>query len=292
MIDGHGSPFPATLHSLTAWASHLGDKHLPVTTIKSYLVGLRSAHVDMGYDDLDVFHHPVLKRVLNGIRRLRGEANTQERQPITRDILLHMLTLFDQSTLYGATMHSAFCLAFAGFLRIGEFTWNTSDVDENFSSFFLTRRSVSFYDDYLQLTLPTSKTDPFRKGVTLTISASNDAACPLRSLRHLYTCFPAKPSDPLFIPGQGQAMTRRLVTDTLRQTLKNLGYTGHYSGHSFRRGAATWARQVGLSDDEIQLLGRWKSDAYRLYIAANPSYIQQISRRLQCQGAKTMYKVG
>ena len=30
--------------------------------------------------------------------------------------------------------------------------------------------------------------------------------------------------------------------------------------------AATWAKYRGVSDDQIQLCGRWKSDAYKKYI--------------------------
>lgn len=37
-----------------------------------------------------------------------------------------------------------------------------------------------------------------------------------------------------------------------------------YSGHSFRRGAASSAATLGLTDLEIQQLGRWRSDAYKL----------------------------
>ena len=52
-------------------------------------------------------------------------------------------------------------------------------------------------------------------------------------------------------------------------------------GPGFRRGAATWAKQVGIPDEDIQLLGRWKSDAYKRYIEVLPEHIFGVSRRLQ-----------
>ena len=54
-----------------------------------------------------------------------------------------------------------------------------------------------------------------------------------------------------------------------------------HGGPGFRRGAATWAKQVGIPDEDIQLLGRWKSDAYKRYIEVHPEHIFGVSRRLQ-----------
>ena len=53
-----------------------------------------------------------------------------------------------------------------------------------------------------------------------------------------------------------------------------------FSGHSFRRGAASAAADAGLTEYEIQLLGRWRSDAYKLYIESSRSRILNLSARL------------
>ena len=179
-------------------------------------------------------------------------------------------------------MHASFCLAFAGFLRIGEFTYSQSDLNTEFDRWHITRGSVTLHKDHMELSLPSSKTDPFRRGVLLTIAAADDDACPVRSLRHLFERFPTNsPSAPLFFTSSTQCFTRELVTDTLRAQLRRLGIDGHYLGHSFRRGAATSARMAGLSEEEIMLLGRWKSDLWRLYVKTHPAYIIAVSRRHQ-----------
>ena len=233
----------------------------------------------MSYRDLSAFHSPDLERMIAGVRRLHGEAETRERRPITKDLLLQMLPHLNRRSREGATLYAAFCLAFAAFLRVGEFTYSSSDREKaDFSQWFLTRRSVTLYDDYLELRLPASKTDPFRRGITLTVAASGDNACPVRALRHLFR-WKASLDSPLFETASG--FTRELVVGQVRQILALLGIKGHYSGHSFRRGAATSARLAGLSDDEIMLLGRWKSAAYRLYIDTHPERILAASRRHQ-----------
>lgn len=136
-----------------------------------------------------------------------------------------------------------------------------------------------FLNEALELTLPSFKTDPFRRGVTLIIAVTGDEACARTSLNYLVTRFLAPLLASLF--DLGYSYTRTHVTEVLRNTLATLNIEGHYFGHSFRRGAAISARRAGLSEEEIQLLGRWKFDSYRLYIEAQPSYILNASRRHQ-----------
>lgn len=95
-------------------------------TIKAYLAGLRSLRLEYTLDEAEfkVYSQLIFQRVIKGFRRIYGEGNTRERQPITRDILLKLISRFDQTTLEGADLHAASCLAFAGFLRMGEFTHN------------------------------------------------------------------------------------------------------------------------------------------------------------------------
>ena len=39
-----------------------------------------------------------------------------------------------------------------------------------------------------------------------------------------------------------------------------------YSWHSFRRGAAVFAFELGLTDSAVQMLGDWSSDAFKRYL--------------------------
>ena len=142
------------------------------------------------------------------------------------------------------------------------------------------------YPTYLQVylnfrvVLPTSKTDPFHQGVTLTILVACDEACIVKSLRNFFERFPKSHYRPLFSSPAG-IFNRGYVIRKLQEGINILGYGGNYTGHSFRRGAATSARLAGLSDEEIQLLGRWKSNSYRLYIDTPSEWIHNASSRHQ-----------
>jgi hypothetical protein len=80
-----------------------------------------------------------------------------------------------------------------------------------------------------------------------------------------------------------EAFTWEYLVQHRRELLAELGVRGTYSGHSFRRGAATSAKAAGVPDTEIQLLGRWTSNAYQTYIDFHPEQIFQIAHRFQNQ---------
>ena len=107
-----------------------------------------------------------------------------------------------------------------------------------------------------------------------------DEACAIKSLRNLFEQFPKVYYQPLFATCAG-TFSRNYITKQLQEGICTLDYEGNYMGHSFRRGVATSARLAGLSEEEIQLLGRWKSNSYWLYIETHPDWIHNTSRRHQ-----------
>ena len=57
-------------------------------------------------------------------------------------------------------------------------------------------------------------------------------------------------------------LTRSAFVSGFRAALVQAGYlnseTSHYSGHSFRAGAASTAAALGIEDSLIKTLGRWE----------------------------------
>ncbi len=118
----------------------------------------------------------------------------------------------------------------------------------------------------LSVTLKASKTDPFRRGITLYIGRVASDLCPVSAVL-AYLVARGKRSGPLFMFKNGRPLTRqRLMSAAVRDALERAGVEADkYAGHSFRIGAATTAASRGLEDSTIQTLGRWRSLAYLEY---------------------------
>ena len=68
---------------------------------------------------------------------------------------------------------------------------------------------------------------------------------------------------------------RTRVLSALFLRLSKIGIQdSDYSGHSFRRGAAQYASNMGIFDSEIQILGRWFSAAFQLYFTLSISRLR------------------
>lgn len=281
-----GVYLPASLESIAEWITHLADRGLKPNTIKSYLASVRSLHTDAGLPT-DSTVSPTIQRIFRGIKRIVGESR-KPKLPITLSILQQLAAVSGlQSDIENATFDAAMKLAWSGFLRCGEFT--VANGTKFNPLIHLSRSSVQFIPSienptHIRLSLPASKTDPFRCGVTILIARApaNSTTCPVEALRRVWLMRPdAGPQEPLFTDATGAALSRASFIKVLKQRIAAIGLDESlYSGHSFRRGAATSAASVGYTDYEIQLLGRWRSDAYKLYIDVPPDRTLQLSSRL------------
>lgn len=283
----HGGCFPAKVTWLIEWLCSLAGT-VKVKSMKLYLSGLKSYHLDLGIEYM-AFSDPRLERTIQGIKRDHNESERRVRTPLTRPALLRILSHLSPANYDHIVLHSAFALAFARFLRVGQFTYREADTNlgVSYSKWYLTKESIRMADDesYMELTLPASKTDSFRKGKTLTIAASSDIACPVQAMKRLQaTDHHRSPASPLFCLGrhQQQALTREHVVKSLQDVAITAGLeNGAWNGYSFRRGAATWAAKMGIPEGDIQLLGRWRSDAYKVYIEYSRNKRISLSKRFQ-----------
>lgn len=208
----------------------------------------------------------------------------KERYPITKKILQKIVrrrTLDIDELNYDVACK----IAWAGFLRSGEFFYTQEDMnDPVFTQSHLTREDVTFASNnqYTILRLKFSKTDYDHSGVEIVLAATGTRTCPVAALRELFRRDPQPGRSPLFRLKDGKPFTRDSLVKYVKNRLRDNGLSDvGYSGHSFRKGAADQAYKNGLCDARIQTLGRWNSEAFKLYYKKSIKELYDLSVRHQ-----------
>ncbi|RXN07697.1 tyrosine recombinase [Labeo rohita] len=133
--------------------------------------------------------------------------------------------------------------------------------------------------DSLIYTLKKSKTDQFGRSCPIYIFRLNSfisAFEPISEYVLSRYANSSSPQEPLFLTENGKMATRLWFNKHFLKVLSASGISPeHYSLHSFRIGAATSAASAGISDETIRVMGRWSSEAYRLYIHNNLNDLHQ-----------------
>ena len=265
------------------FVGHLAQQGLAHTSIKVYLSAVRSLHVAAGqHKEFAQQLTPRLQQVLTGVKK--ESAPRRPRLPITLEIMrkLKSILLKQPNDHDNILMWAACCLAFFGFLRCGEFTMPAKgafDVEVHLTPSDLAVDS-RHTPSVIQVTIKRSKTDPFRQGVQLYLGRTGTDICPVRAILPYLSRRGPTPG-PLFILANKQHLTRERFAARVTATLRAAGVPDKgYTTHSFRIGAATTAKEAGISDVHIKMLGRWKSDAYQLYVRTPKDRLAKLSKQM------------
>lgn len=283
--------FPAQPARVSAWIASEARRiaaqqgGLSEKSLLRRVSALNSHHADIGVPLIDA-GDARLKRIITGANRWHGLTKRAQPLPITLPILRRLVSVIRKNPqAYGGPTDSlglaaAYLVCFAGFFRAGDIVTNKFDPAtdlrvEDFSSH-------PAQPDRAIVHLRKSKNDQAGKGVDVVIATGPAEVCAIRAVIDYHNARqPAiRTTDAMFVFG-GKALSKAVFVSYLRRALSDAGYVGHdFSGHSFRRGAATWAASIGMPATQIQTLGRWSSDAFRLYIDAGPTEMANASARL------------
>ena len=125
-----------------------------------------------------------------------------------------------------------------------------------------------------------AKADPFGKGIYIFLGKADGTLCPVTAILSYLAIRPAG-EGPLLVRGDRSPLRREQFVQAVKDILREAQIDPTpYSGHSFRIGAATSAAAKGVPDHLIKVLGRWKSEAYQLYVRTPPASLAAISARL------------
>ena len=262
-------PTPDTLSFYTVFMCH----HIKPDSVSNYLSGLCQQLEPYFPEIRAVRLCPLVERTLKGCRRLRGEATNRKRALTFEDLLLVFHTLW-HSTSHDDILFLAMLLTgFFALMRLGELSFPNDTQLQNWRK--VTKRStVIVTDDQYEFHLPSHKADPFFQGNRIIVKKQqycelNPLATFTRYLRSRDSLFPL--SSPLWLTSKGKVPTRYFFMSRMKRF-----FAADIGGQSMRAGGATSLAEHGVPPSLIQLIGRWSSDAFLIYIRKNPVLIQAL----------------
>ena len=177
---------------------------------------------------------------------------------------------------------AACCLSYFGLLRVSEFTTLSPNHFDPSKDLLLSDIALDnrVSPSLIQITLKQSKGDQFRKGEKIYVGRTTHAVCPVHALVQYLTRRGGAPG-PLFVFSDNKWLTRESFSTALNKALEELQMDpSQFNTHSFRIGAATSAKQAGISDAHLKALGRWRSDTYQKYVRLSPQDLAEFSKPL------------
>jgi len=274
-------PVPVSQQDLACYVGSLSQR-LQYSSLKQYLNVVRILHEEAGLPN-PVGQSWFLSSLLRGVKRCNGDP-CKPKLPITATILCGIFQTLDFSKPGDIVFWSACLVAFFSFLRKSHLVPTSS---HNVPPHVLTRASVTFSEDHVQLKVEHSKTIQYRERVHVVPMARIPGSfmCPAQGLLMVFRTAPDIPATaPIFTyMGQGKQMVLTYADfhKRLRSSLALCGINPKdYSAHSFRRGGASLALDCDVPIDLVRMQGDWKSDAYQRYIAPSLSTKLKLSRRM------------
>ena len=250
------------------------SRRLSFSSVRQYLNIVRLVHLESGLKN-PLEDNWYVTSILNGVRRVKGDTS-KRKLPITLDILKGIFIKLNLTQSFDRAFWAACLVGFYSFFRKSNLLVK-SHIEFD-PSRHLCAKDVQFTTEGAILTVRWSKVIQFRERL-LHIplpKIPNSPFCPSTALLHLMLENPVRSfSVPLFRYSFAGAshipLTYKQFSDKLHHCLGAIGIQpSDYSGHSFRRGGASYALQCGLPTDLIKLQGDWSSNAYERYL--HPSF--------------------
>ena len=267
----HRLPVDPTPETLSLYAVFLST-HIKPDSVNSYLSGI-CRQLEPFFTEVRRNRNSMLvSRTMTGCMRRFGTP-TKRKAPLSRANLLFILDNMVSSPSHDNLLFASLVLTgFHALMRLGELVFPDKKALRNYRKISL-RLSVSVLPGQYSFFLPSHKGDRFFEGNTILIQKLNTPTDPyspfLKYLASRDARFPLHPE--LWLTSRGSVPTRYWFMSRLRKL-----FPKEVAGQSMRSGGATSLAESGADLATIQAVGRWSSEAFKIYIRKNPVLIHAV----------------
>ena len=207
-------------------------------------------------------------KTIAGIRK-RLHHQVKRVQPMTKKLLQQILLHVDTSDQKQLVVWSALVMGFHLLLRKSNMVplKRVHDTVHNVS-----RQDIKCAEGIMVIYVCWSKTNQMGENVNTNplVAKKHSTICPVHWLLHMMNKIPALPHHNLFSYYSKQGVvpiTCRDLMTYMRTWLDQIGEDAKaYSSHSLRWGAMTAAFNADIPENDIQMMGHWRSQCYKAYI--------------------------
>ena len=258
--------FPVQLGVLLRFIALLGRGSYSYKSATNIIGSLKSFASMLCPKEIQVFDSVLVSAALKGLK-------AQLSRPVHQKLPISVahLTLFHGALDFTLTEHlacwCAMLLAFFGCLRLSNLVPSSANQFDPLKH--LKRDDVRFERNLVLLFYKWAKTNQHASKVSwIPICPVSDARFNIQvHLEQLFSKVKVPSDAPLLCYSVNKFHTRNSLVKILEMCAKKCGLPpADYSWHSFRRGAAVFAFELGLADSSVQLLGDWSSEAFKNYL--------------------------
>lgn len=213
-----------------------------------------------------VFESVMVSATLKGLKSQLSRPPKQK-LPFSAEHLLMFYNVLDFREVQQLAAWCAMLLAFFGCFRASNLVPPSKNKFDPLKH--LKVNDIKFNGDIVLVYYKFSKTNQSSAKVSwVPIFAVKDVRFNLKMhLKMLFDVAQPHAEAPLFSYTRKEFHSKMSLVRTLDKCLFETGLSlADYSWHSFRRGAAVFAFELGLSDTAVQLLGDWASPAFQNYL--------------------------
>jgi integrase len=249
-------------------------------TINTYLAGVRQLHIILGLEEPNLRSGQVTL-VMKGLTNLEATEKRRRvykgRLPVTLALLKmlkHRIRSQKWPTSKKFLVWAVCSIAFHGGFRIHELLARSSTIfDPDFTLLGQDAKIQHCLIDgrqtkCIEIRVKNPKESKAGSIAIIDVFETGGQTCPVKAFEKWEKQHVRVVNKPLFSENEGKPLTGSELNKLLKRLLSDLvDYRkGSITAHSFRSGLASLMAEKGMSDEDIQIAGRWSSRAFERYI--------------------------
>ena len=258
--------FPVQLGVLLRFIPFLGRDPISFQYASNVISSVKYFAALLDPSSVKVFDALLVAASLKGLKAQLSRP-VRQKLPFSLDHLYKFNKILDMNDCKQLSCWCAMLLAFFGCFRLSNLVPSSKAKFDPLKHF--KRNDIRFEGDLVLVYFKWSKTNQHSSKVSwVPIGSSSDPRFSIKiQLSSLFSRINLPGSSPLFSYNKNEFHSRFSLVNLLNSCLLDARLSlNDYSWHSFRRGAAVFAFELGLADSAVQLLGDWSSAAFKNYL--------------------------